>query len=184
MLLDGIVSGRFPAFGDARMMRGGALSRIFRKKPAFRKTSGPFREIEGEEHGVRFRLVKPETYVNDTGRAIASLQTRGVFRSLSELLVVFDEVDLEVGSVRLRARGSSGGHNGMKSIIGQLGTGDFPRLRIGVGPRPDGADLVDYVLSSFTPAEYERFEQSLELASRVVGTWITEGIESAYNVLS
>ena len=121
MLLDGIVKGRYPAFGDMHMKPGSSLRRIFGLKPDFRKKSGPYREIEGEALNVRFRLVKPETYVNDTGRAITSLQTRGAFKSLSELLVVYDEVDLEVGTVRLRTRGSSGGHNGMKSIIGQPG---------------------------------------------------------------
>ena len=77
--------------------------------------------------------------MNESGKAFASLKTRGVIKDLSEVLVVVDDVDLPTGTIRLRDKGSAGGHNGLKSIISHLGTNEFPRLRIGVGPRPDGS---------------------------------------------
>jgi PTH1 family peptidyl-tRNA hydrolase len=100
-------------------------------------------------------------------------------KDISELLVVVDDVDLELGRLRVRERGSAGGHNGLKSIAGALGSEEFARLRIGTGPRPNGADMVEYVLESFLPGEREIVGKALECASRCVEAWITGGIEGA-----
>ncbi len=184
MLLDGILECRFLKGSEFKKSCLGALKAFFGSGSKFKKTSGPFAKIEGELSGKRFLFIKPTTFMNESGKAVASLITRGIIKDHSELLVVVDDVDLDLGSIRLRKRGSAGGHNGLRSIITHLGTGEFTRLRIGVGPRPGGSEMVDYVLSSFRPEEWELLEKSLLLASEVVESWITGGYESAQNRIS
>lgn len=94
-----------------------------------------------------------------------------------------DDVDLELGKLRFREKGSAGGHNGMKSIIGSLGTQEFSRLRIGVGPRPGGADMVDYVLGTFRTEERSILEPSFEIAARIVTAWVDGGPGEAQSTL-
>ena len=184
MLLDGIVEGRF--IGGAVFQKSGLdiVRNFFGSRNKFKKTPGPFVAINGELSGKRFLLVKPTTFMNESGKAVASFITRGIVKDHSEFLVVVDDVDLDVGSIRLREKGSTGGHNGLKSIINNLGTNEFLRLRIGVGPRPDGSEMIDYVLSSLRPEERELFEESLSKASEVIEAWITDGYESAQNKIS
>jgi len=108
-------------------------------------------------------VLKPLTYMNRSGDAIP-----GIFRRFSilpqEMLIVYDDLWLPLGSFRIRLKGSSGGHNGMKSIISTAGTEDIPRLRIGIGPLPEGANSVDFVLSEFQEDELQLLNQSLEKA--------------------
>lgn len=179
MVLDGMAGGRFA--GDAVYRKSGSdtAGGIFGAAARFRRTTGPYVMLEGKLSGTPFLLVKPTTYMNESGRAVASLVTRRVVNDAGELLVVVDDVDLELGCLRLRERGSAGGHNGLKSIIDVLGAGDFARLRIGTGPRPGGAEMVDYVLGSFLPEEREIVEEAIWHASRCIESWITGGIESA-----
>jgi PTH1 family peptidyl-tRNA hydrolase len=142
MVLDGMAEGRY---GDGVTMRQSGLDAIrtaFGIGDRFKKATGPLVKLEAEYRGTSFLLVKPTTYMNESGKAVTSLRTRGLVKDLSELLVVVDDVDLELGKLRFREKGSAGGHNGMKSIIGALGSQEFARLRIGVGPRPSGADMV------------------------------------------
>jgi len=176
MVLDGIADEKF---GNTAVFRG-ISSRI----AAFKKSSGPFTSLEGELEGISFVLVKPVTYMNESGRAITSLMTRGIIKHLDELLVVMDDVDLETGCVRLREKGSAGSHNGLRSIVSALGTGDFARLRIGVGPRPEGGEMVDYVLGSFRPEEIEPLNYSLNIASKCIESWIAGGMARARDELS
>lgn len=174
---------------DGRLMRGAIFhssgSGISKKKTdskrKFKNLSGPavYVASEGELSGKKFLLVKPTTFMNESGKAFASLVTRGNIKDLSELLVIVDDVDLEIGTVRLREKGSAGGHNGLRSVIDHLGTTEFMRLKIGVGPRPEGSEMIDYVLGTFRPEEFERYEQSLQDASNVVEAWITGGYENA-----
>lgn len=99
----------------------------------------------------------------------------------SDLCVVVDEIALPLGTLRMRARGSAGGHNGLKSVIAHLGTADFPRLRVGVrGERYSRErDLADYVLEPFAKAERDEFEQSVGTAAEALRTWLTLGIDAA-----
>ena len=183
MLLEGIADNRYmktASFGSGKLSRIRAFLRTGR---AFKRSSGPYWSLEGELGGKRFLLVKPETFMNESGRALKSLVTRGIIRDLSELLVVVDDVDCAVGSLRLRSKGSAGGHNGLKSIIADIGTEEFARLRIGVGPRPNGSDMVEYVLSSFMPEDRVPLERSLEHAAVVVETWIMDGYDCAQQSL-
>ncbi len=123
-------------------------------------------------------LVKPLTYMNLSGEAVGPI-VRFYKVPLEEILVVYDDLDLPFGVLRMRPKGGSGGHKGMKSIIQHLGTSDFPRLRVGIGRPPGRMDPADYVLSPFSPAEEEEMAVVRELAADVVELWIREGLERA-----
>jgi PTH1 family peptidyl-tRNA hydrolase len=113
--------------------------------------------------GKNILILKPLTYMNRSGEAISSILQR--FSILpQEMLVVYDDLWLPLGSFRIRLKGSSGGHNGMKSIINILGTEDISRLRIGIGPLPEGANSIDFVLTEFQEEEIELLNQSLKTA--------------------
>jgi PTH1 family peptidyl-tRNA hydrolase len=120
--------------------------------------------------------------MNRSGAAIAPLRTLPDFDPSRDLLVVVDDVALPVGRFRMRGAGSSGGHNGLKSIEGTLQRQDYPRLRIGVGPAPAGLeDLADFVLDGFTQEEDNLIDQLLDPMSEAVETWLEHGIEQAMN---
>ena len=123
-------------------------------------------------------LIKPADFMNRSGKAIAAFLDIKDYDA-AELLVVCDDVNLDLGHIRLRARGSHGGHNGLRDIIECLGTEDFARLRIGIGPAPDDSDLADFVLNR-VPAKLEE-EASLvaHTAADCIGLFIKEGIAAA-----
>lgn len=129
------------------------------------------------EHDVL--LVEPLTYMNRSGDALASLAGLEGFDVGHDLLVVVDDVSLDVGRVRLRASGSSGGHNGLRSIEAALQTQEYARLRIGVGAPPPGADLAGWVLSMFEEADEQRVVELLPHLVAAVRAWIEDGAESA-----
>lgn len=134
--------------------------------------------METTLHDTSIVLAKPLTYMNNSGRAVAAL-VHQLEIPLTELCVVYDDIHLDVGVIRMRRKGSDGGHNGMKSIIGSLHTTEFPRLRIGVG-EPTGAQ-VDYVLSEFTDAEAQEIAEAVQRAVDAVETFVTDGILTAMN---
>jgi len=183
MLVDGIADGTFMPGAVVRKKRRG-LGRLLGPGDPFEKSSGPYVGVEGEIGGRRFLLAKPTTYMNESGRAVLHMVCRGVVEDMSEMLVVLDDVNLPLGRIRLRERGSSGGQKGLQNIIDRLGTDEFNRLRIGIGPAPDGCDLKDFVLSSPPPREMEVLEKSLRTASTVVEAWLTGGFEEAQTVFS
>lgn len=121
-------------------------------------------------------LAKPQTYMNLSGEAARAL-LQAYHLTPAQLLVVFDDIWLEPGVVRVRAKGSAGGHNGMKSIIAALGTEAFPRVRIGIGQPPEGMDLADYVLSPPPPEEREALLNAVQRAADACEAWLTEPIE-------
>ena len=129
--------------------------------------------------GQRVLLLKPETYMNNSGEAV---QLAAMFYKLpiSHILVISDDISLPVGKIRVRAEGSAGGHNGLKSVISHLGSQDFPRIKIGVGakPHPD-YDLADWVLSAFTPEEEKALVPALEHAAAAAQELIRNGVQSA-----
>lgn len=131
------------------------------------------------EHVVR--LLKPLTYMNRSGQALAPLLRLNAFEPARDLLVVVDDVALEPGRVRLRASGSAGGHNGLKSIEAALRSRDYARLRIGVGGAPPGADLADWVLSPASRADRRRIEERFPELVHCVELWMREGVEAAMN---
>ena len=126
----------------------------------------------------RVRLVKPTTYMNLCGPAHArAIQVFGA--GPGGALVVLDDFALDFGRLRLRAEGSSGGHNGLKSIEGALGTKTYPRLRIGIGPVPDRRDPADFVLSRYNSAERKELPFLIEAAADAVETWLRDGMDRA-----
>ena len=132
----------------------------------------------GDFDGRRLVLAKPQTYMNESGKAVAPLAH--FYKVQPErLLVVYDDLDLPPGTLRLRPEGGSGGHKGMRSIIQHLGTQEFPRLRIGVGRPPGRMDPAAYVLQNFSADEEALLEETLERAVRAVQLWLCEGIDSA-----
>jgi PTH1 family peptidyl-tRNA hydrolase len=126
-------------------------------------------------------LVKPQSYMNESGGPIARIAAWWKTPP-GEVLVVVDDLDLPFGRLRMRASGGSGGHNGLRSIIEVLGE-DFPRLRIGIG-RGDGDDAIDRVLATFTPDEERRLEPILEVATNGVLRWLERGTTDAMNYVN
>lgn len=129
----------------------------------------------GNLHAV---LALPLTYMNRSGYAVAAL-SHYYKVPLENLLVVVDDLNLPLGSLRLRASGSAGGHNGLKSIIAEVNSQDFPRLRLGIGKPPEGTDQADYVLSDFPAGEGARVEDMLAAAGKVVDLWLEQGPAAA-----
>jgi PTH1 family peptidyl-tRNA hydrolase len=123
------------------------------------------------------RLIKPLTYMNRSGSVLVPLKRMGALDLSKDLLVLVDDVALEPGRVRFRPSGSAGGHNGLKSIEQALGTKDYPRLRIGVGTKPPGADLADWVLSSMPRGDRKLVDERLPELAEAVETWMRDGIE-------
>ncbi len=127
-------------------------------------------------------VVKPQTYMNRSGLALARFPVGPAFDPRRDLLVLVDEVALPTGGFRLRAKGSAGGHNGLKSIADALQSTEYARLRIGVGPPPDDVwDLAEYVLAPFAPAERQQLDSVLPTMADAVECWLTDGPETAMN---
>ena len=134
----------------------------------------------GKIDGHTVALAKPRTYVNRSGSAVNYLLTRfGVDRD--SLLVVYDEIALNAGKLRLRPRGSAAGHNGMKSIIDALGSQDFKRLRIGVGEPPPGTDRVGWVLGEMPPEDQRLVDDAIHRAADAIVNLMEDGVDTAMN---
>jgi PTH1 family peptidyl-tRNA hydrolase len=128
------------------------------------------------------RLIKPLVYMNHSGIAVRALVDSTSLDVQRDLLIVVDDVALDPGRPRFRARGSAGSHNGLQSVEYTLGTRDYPRLRIGVGTAPPGVDLADWVLSEFDdPADEDAVLDVLPRLADGVAVWAREGIEMAMN---
>ena len=140
--------------------------------PPFRRAERA-RATEGVVAGVPVRVLKPTTYMNHSGAALASLRADPAFNPATDLLVLVDDFQIPCGTFRLRADGSAGGHNGLKSIEGALQSQQYARLRIGVGPLPEGvADWSEYVLAPFTPAQLEQVEAIIPQMVEAVDKWL------------
>ena len=136
-------------------------------------------------HGVRVRLMKPVTYMNLSGQVLRPYLRRPFWTPAKDLLVVVDEVQLPVGRYRLRARGSAGGHNGLRSVEAAIGNQEYPRLRIGVGPSEERRgtydDLADFVLAPFARYERDQIVALIPELEAAVEMWMREGIKRAMN---
>jgi PTH1 family peptidyl-tRNA hydrolase len=133
---------------------------------------------EAVSQGEPLVLLKPQTYMNRSGAAVAPY-LGPKFDPARDLFVLVDDVAIPSGTFRLRGAGSAGGHNGLKSIEGAIRRQDYPRLRIGVGPKPVGADLADFVLSPLPADERRLLDDLLDPMADAVECWLTEGIEIA-----
>lgn len=137
----------------------------------------------GEIAGAKVALAKPQTFMNLSGESIGPIAK---FYKVppEDLLVVYDELDLPEGLLRMRPKGGAGGHNGMKSIIARVGSSDFPRLRVGLGRPPGRMDPAAYVLQDFTSAERAAMDEALDKAVTGIQRWLTDGIDGALNYVN
>jgi len=140
--------------------------------PPFRRAERA-RATEGVVAGVPIRVLKPTTYMNRSGAALASLRADPAFQPARDLLILVDDFQIPVGTFRLRTDGSAGGHNGLKSIEAALQSQQYARLRIGVGPLPEGiSDWADYVLAPFEPEQVEQIESLIPKMIDEVEKWV------------
>lgn len=135
---------------------------------------------EGTIAGERVILMKPQTYMNLSGEAIRACMDWHKLKN-EDVLVIYDDVSLDVGQLRLRKNGSAGGHNGIKSIITHMGGQDFPRIKVGVGEKPKGWDLANYVLGRFSDEDISIIGPKLGEAVKAVELIITQGMDKAMN---
>ncbi|MDO4474282.1 MAG: aminoacyl-tRNA hydrolase [Eubacteriales bacterium] len=131
--------------------------------------------------GRKVLLVKPQTYMNLSGESVRSLVDFYKIDVESELLIIYDDVSLDVGQLRIRKKGSAGGHNGIKSIIQHLGTNVFMRVKVGVGEKPPKYDLADYVLGHFSKEDKEKMQEGYKQVSRAVEQIVFGDVEAAMN---
>lgn len=170
-----------PEYANTRHNAGFQCVARFAERHGLRFSFYRFRAYlaEGTVAGRHVILARPLTFMNESGQAVAPLVHRYAIR-LADLLVVYDDMDLPLGKIRLRARGSSGGHKGLDSIQRHLGTAEVPRLRLGIG-RPPFGDPVDYVLSEWRPEERASMEAAYDRAVEAIDTFLQEGIVAAMN---
>ena len=130
--------------------------------------------------GEKVLLVQPQTYMNLSGECVREVVD---FYKLNpdEMIIICDDINLDVGRLRIRKKGSAGGHNGLKNIIAHLGTEEFPRIRVGVGEKTEGWDLADYVLARFDKNSEPVIREALASVVGAVETWISDGIDTAMN---
>ncbi|MBS5521071.1 MAG: aminoacyl-tRNA hydrolase [Clostridiales bacterium] len=134
----------------------------------------------GYIEGQKVILAKPQTYMNLSGEAVRELAA--YYKVEPEyIIVVYDDISLAPGQLRVRPKGSAGGHNGIKNIIAHLGTQEFPRVKVGVGEKPKGWDLADYVLSRFGAEDRKLMDEAVGAAADAVITMINDGVDVAMN---
>ena len=131
--------------------------------------------------GQKVLLVKPQTYMNLSGESIQAILNFYKLDAESQLLVIYDDISLDVGQLRIRKKGSAGGHNGIKNIIAHLGHDTFKRIKIGVGEKPKGYDLADYVLGHFSKEELAIMKDSLEKVDGAVCMMLEGRVDQAMN---
>ena len=172
-----------PEYAKTRHNIGFRCLDILAEKLGCPVDKGKFQGLYGQTtyHGNKVYLLKPLTYMNLSGRSV--LQLSAYFQIPPQrIIVLFDDISLEPGRLRVRGNGSAGGHNGIKSIIQELGSQEFPRVKIGVGakPHPD-FDLADWVLSAFSASEEKALAVSLENGAKAVLTILDDGVSAAAN---
>ena len=136
---------------------------------------------KGMIDGQKVLLVKPQTYMNLSGESVRELVEYYKVDAEEEVLVIYDDISLDVGQLRIRKKGSAGGHNGIKNIIAHLGTQVFPRIKVGVGEKPKNYDLADYVLGHFSKAERAQREDGYDRATEAVRLILAGEIDAAMN---
>ena len=135
---------------------------------------------DGFIFGQKALLVKPQTYMNLSGESVREIISYYDI-DLEDLIVIYDDFDLETGTIRIRKKGSAGSHNGMKSIIGQIQSKDFPRIRIGIGKSGGGAEWKDFVLGKTSKQDEKLIEDAVDRAADAVGCILEKGIDEAMN---
>ena len=137
---------------------------------------------KGHINGQKVILVKPQTFMNLSGESVREIIDYYKIEETTELIIIYDDISLDVGQLRIRKKGSAGGHNGIKSIIQHLGHDTFLRIKMGVGEKPKGYDLADYVLGHFTKEEREIMVQRKNDIGRIIELIVDDEIEQAMNL--
>ncbi len=132
--------------------------------------------------GQKVLLVKPQTFMNNSGESVGAFLRFYKLDPASQLLVIYDDISLEPGNIRIRLKGSAGGHNGIKSIIAHAGTQEFARIKIGVGQKPPERDLADYVLGHFSKDERAKVEEAMNNAVEAVELILSDDAGKAMNL--
>lgn len=153
------------------------------KKLAFKASKFDYYYSEGETSGSPFVLIKPVTYVNLSGVAVLNCVNNFNINA-KDLLIVVDDVNLQTASIRIRRSGGDGGHNGLKSIIYNLNSNQFPRLRIGIGNDFEVGHLSDYVLTDFSENELLKLYKSFDLSIQLIENFVTDGYDKMLNTFS
>lgn len=135
----------------------------------------------GYIEGQKVILLKPQTFMNLSGESVRAVMDFYKIDPEEELIVVYDDISLDPGQLRVRGKGSAGGHNGIKNIILHTGSQKFPRVRVGVGQKPEGYDLADYVLGHFSKDDQKTMEEAFKEAGNAAVTIMTEGLDAAMN---
>ncbi len=136
---------------------------------------------KGYVAGQKVILIKPQTYMNLSGESLREIADYYKVDTASELIVICDDVSLDVGQVRIRKKGSAGGHNGLKSIIAHLGHDQFMRVKMGVGEKPSGYDLADYVLGHFTGGERKTMDEAAARSVEAIRMMVAGDVDGAMN---
>lgn len=136
---------------------------------------------KGVVAGEKCILARPQTYMNLSGESVRQMLDYYKIDETSQLIVISDDISLEPGQIRVRKKGSAGGHNGIKSIIAHLGTQNFLRVKVGVGEKPSGWDLADYVLGHFSKGEQEQMAEAFDRAAQAAAALLTEDAERVMN---
>ena len=156
---------------------------LLAEKLGCKSDKGKFQGLYGQAtyRGKKLFLLKPQTFMNLSGRSVLQLSAYYNIPP-TRIVVLFDDISLDPGKLRIRANGSAGGHNGIKSIIQELGSQEFPRVKIGVGNKPNPQqDLADWVLSGFNPSEKKALETALPHAAEAALSIVEEGVSAAAN---
>ena len=170
-----------PQYAESRHNVGWWVADLLLKRHGGRLTdAGVCQQAALDIDGTRALLAYPKTYVNRSGAAAKTLLQRHDIVT-TRLLVICDDINLPVGTIRVRTKGGAGGHNGLASIMETLGTNDFPRIRLGVGKQADGASQVDHVLGTPTKSEAAELRSAADRAADAAAMAITEGLEAAMN---
>ena len=172
-----------PEYAKTRHNCGFRALDILAQKLGCKVDKGKFEGLYGQTtyEGHKLFLLKPLTYMNLSGRSV--LQLSAYFNIPPQrIVVIFDDISLDIGRLRIRSNGSAGGHNGIKSIISQLGSQDFPRVKVGIGAKPNpDFDLADWVLSAFSASEEKSLQAALERAADAALCIVSQGTMEAAN---
>lgn len=150
---------------------------------ALRSKEGKAIVGKGVIEGQKVMLVQPQTYMNLSGESVRALMDYYKLTT-DEIVIIYDDISMPVGQVRIRPKGSAGGHNGIKSIIAHLGTQEFPRIKIGVGAKPENGDLVKYVLGRFSKEDDAKIRDVFALAEEGLLAILQEDVKTAMNAVN
>ena len=131
-------------------------------------------------NGEKVILIKPQTFMNNSGEAVVEF-AKFYKEDINNILVIYDDMDTEIGTIRVRAKGGAGSHNGMKSIVSELNSEDFPRIRVGIGRPKSEYDRIDYVIGQIPEEEYIELQKGEKIAVDATEYWIKNGIDNTMN---